>query len=132
MDALAGAPGVRSARFAPSDSARIERLLKAIEGVADRRARFRCAVVLAWPDGREDAAEGVVEGRIALTAEGRGGFGYDPVFVADEIGITFAAAAAADKALLSHRARAVRGARGSARRANVARSWWPVLVTRPR
>jgi len=108
VDALAGAPGVRSARFAPTDSARIERLLAAMEGLADRRARFRCAVVLAWPDGREDAAEGVVEGRIALTAEGRGGFGYDPVFVADEIGVTFAAAAVADKARVSHRARAVR------------------------
>ncbi len=113
VDALDGAPGVRSARFAASDTARIERLLASIDGVADRRARFRCAVVLAWPDGREATAEGIVEGRIAVAAEGGGGFGYDPVFIADEIGVTFAAAAAADKARVSHRARAVRALGGA-------------------
>jgi len=108
VDALGGAPGVRSARFAASDADRIGRLLAAIEGARDRRARFRCAVVLAWPDGREERAEGSVEGRIAQAAEGAGGFGYDPIFVADELGVTLAAAAAGDKARVSHRARAMR------------------------
>jgi XTP/dITP diphosphohydrolase len=108
VDALGGAPGVRSARFAESDAARIRRLLTALVGALDRRARFRCVVVLAWPDGREDDAEGVVEGRIALAEAGERGFGYDPIFVAGELGVTFAAATAADKARVSHRARAVR------------------------
>jgi len=109
VDALDGAPGVRSARFAASDPERIARLLAALEGVRDRRARFRCVVVLAWPDGREDHAEGIVAGRIAPVAEGEGGFGYDPIFVADDLGVTFAVAATADKARVSHRARAMRG-----------------------
>lgn len=106
--ALDGAPGVRSARFAPSDAERVARLLSALRGRSDRRARFRCVVVLAWPDGREERAEGVVDGRIAEAPAGSGGFGYDPVFVADELGCTFAAASPSDKARVSHRARAVR------------------------
>jgi XTP/dITP diphosphohydrolase len=108
VDALEGAPGVRSARFAPSDGERIARLLAAMAGSRNRRARFRCVVVLAWPDGREEQAEGIVDGRIAAAAAGGGGFGYDPIFVADELGVTFAAAGAADKARVSHRARAMR------------------------
>jgi XTP/dITP diphosphohydrolase len=109
VDALDGAPGVRSARFAASDAERIARLLAALEGARDRRARFRCVVVLAWPDGREEHAEGIVAGRIAPVAAGQGGFGYDPIFVADELGVTFAAAASVGKARVSHRARAMRG-----------------------
>lgn len=108
VEALAGAPGVRSARFAPSDGERITRLLDALRGVTDRRARFRAVVVLAWPDGREERAEGVCEGRIAEAATGGGGFGYDPVFVADALGRTFAEATAEEKARVSHRAGAVR------------------------
>ncbi len=108
VDALGGGPGVHSARYAPSDPARIARLLSALDGVVERGARFRCVVGLAWPDGREDHAEGLVEGRIALAATGEGGFGYDPVFVPDELGVTFAAAGAAAKARISHRSRAVR------------------------
>lgn len=108
VDALGGAPGVRSARFAASDTERIARLLAAIEGARDRRARFRCVVAVVWPDGREELAEGIVEGRIAPAPRGAGGFGYDPIFVADELGVTFAAAPAGDKARVSHRARAVR------------------------
>jgi XTP/dITP diphosphohydrolase len=108
VDALAGAPGVRSARFAPSDGERIATLLAALGGVTDRRARFRAVVVLAWPDGREVQAEGLCTGSIAESPDGRGGFGYDPVFVADDLGHTFAAATPDEKARVSHRARAVR------------------------
>lgn len=108
VDALGGAPGVRSARFAPSDDARIAKLLAALRDVTDRGARFRAVVVLAWPDGREEQAEGLCAGRIAATPDGAGGFGYDPVFVAAELGRTFAAATAAEKARVSHRARAMR------------------------
>jgi XTP/dITP diphosphohydrolase len=108
VDALSGAPGVRSARFAPSDAARIARLLDALRGVGDRRARFRCAVALAWPDGRTESAGGACSGWIAERPDGAGGFGYDPIFVSDELGRTFAAATAEEKARVSHRARAVR------------------------
>lgn len=124
VDALGGAPGVRSARFAPSDAQRVDRLLTALLGVADRRACFRCVVVLAWPDGRTEEAEGVCAGRVAEHADGAGGFGYDPVFVSDELGLgrTFASAPERDKARVSHRARAMRALGGRlAARSGVAR-----------
>jgi XTP/dITP diphosphohydrolase len=106
VDALAGAPGLRSARWAATDAERIAKLLAALAGVADRRARFRCAMVLAWSEGRVEIAEGVCAGRIADAPIGAGGFGYDPVFVSDDLGVSFAVAPAADKARVSHRARA--------------------------
>jgi len=99
---------VRSARWAPTDAARIAKLLGALEGVADRSARFVCAVALAWPDGRVDVAEGRCGGHVATAPSGAGGFGYDPAFVSDELGRTFAQASAAEKDRVSHRARAVR------------------------
>jgi XTP/dITP diphosphohydrolase len=108
VDALAGAPGIRSARYAPSDAERIARLVAALERIEDRRARFRCVVVLAWPDGRTESAEGVCAGRIAERPDGAAGFGFDPIFVSDELGRTFAAATAGEKGRVSHRARAVR------------------------
>ena len=110
VDALAGAPGLTSARYAATDEARIEKLLTALGGVrvAARRARFRCVVALAWPDGHVESAEGGCVGRIADAPAGRGGFGYDPVFVPSELTCTFASATPAEKARLSHRARAVR------------------------
>jgi XTP/dITP diphosphohydrolase len=108
--ALGGAPGLQSARFAPTDHERVERLLSALEGVGDagRRAVFRCVVALAWPDGRVVTAEGVCPGRITGAPAGERGFGYDPVFVPDGLGRTFAAATGEEKQRLSHRARAVR------------------------
>ncbi len=106
VDALDGAPGLRSARWAATDADRIAKLLAALAGVADRRARFRCAMALAWPEGHVEIAEGVCEGRIAAAPLGAGGFGYDPVFVSDDLGASFAVAPAADKARVSHRARA--------------------------
>ncbi len=108
VDALRGAPGVLSARLAGSDSQRIAALLTRLAGTTDRRARFRCVVALAWPDGRVVTAEGTCDGTIAERPAGGGGFGYDPIFVADELGCTFAAASAEEKARISHRARAVR------------------------
>jgi len=109
VDALGGAPGVRSARWAPDDAARIARLLAALANADDRRARFVCAVALAWPDGPVETARGEVAGTIARASSGAGGgFGYDPVFVATELGRTFAQASAEEKSRVSHRARAVR------------------------
>lgn len=113
VEALDGAPGIRSARYAgpgADDRDRVGGLLAALIGVpADARgARFRCAVALAWPDGRVVTAEGECRGRIAAESVGEGGFGYDPIFVADELGRTFASVSAQEKQQLSHRARAMR------------------------
>ena len=114
VDALAGAPGLHSARWAgvqASDQDRVRGLLAAVADVPDdrRTARFVCVAALAWPDGRVHFATGVVHGRIASAPAGEGGFGYDPVFLPDELAGTFASVPSADKARVSHRARAVRG-----------------------
>lgn len=110
MAALGGAPGVRSARYATDghDFAANNRLLLAnLEGVADRRARFRTVISLIL-GGRERLFEGVVEGRIAERETGAEGFGYDPLFVPEGSERTFAEMTAAEKNAVSHRARAVR------------------------
>jgi XTP/dITP diphosphohydrolase len=113
VDALAGAPGVYSARYAGEQATYADNVAKLVEALAevegDRRARFRTVALAAWPDGREVVAEGTVEGDIALEPRGDGGFGYDPVFVPSEgDGRTFAEMPAADKHRLSHRGRAFR------------------------
>lgn len=108
VDALGGAPGVWSARWAADDAARIARVLTGLAGRADRRARFVCAVALAWPDGGVVTATGICPGAIAVAPAGQGGFGYDPIFVADALGRTFAEAGAAEKDAISHRAVAIR------------------------
>ena len=110
--ALDGAPGLYSARFAgerATYSDNVARLLRDLDGVSpDRRgARFRTVAVAVWPDGREEVAEGKVDGSIALSPRGRGGFGYDPVFIPTEgDGRTFAEMTADEKHAISHRARA--------------------------
>ena len=109
VDALGGAPAIRSARWAPSDGERVAKLLDALRDAVGtaRRARFRCVAALVWPDGRTITAEGECAGRIAGTPGGTGGFGYDPVFVPDGLDTTFAAAPPDVKQRLSHRARAL-------------------------
>lgn len=116
VDALDGAPGVRSARYAGDDASshdNVDKLLAELDRVGartptERAARFRTAVMVAWPDGRELLVEGVVEGSIATEAVGAGGFGYDSVFVPSEgDGRTFAEMGA-DKHDISHRGRAFR------------------------
>lgn len=110
VDSLAGAPGVYSARYAgegASDTANVEKLLAALEGERNRRARFRCVLALA-EDGKTAAIfSGEVEGRIRNAPAGRGGFGYDPVFVPDGYDGSFSELGPAVKNALSHRARAV-------------------------
>jgi len=114
VDALDGAPGVYSARFAGEGATyadNVEKLLKELDGVApDRRtARFETVALVRWPDGREVAATGAVDGLIATAARGDGGFGYDPVFVPREgDGRTFAELRPEEKHALSHRGRAFR------------------------
>ena len=117
VDALDGAPGVRSARYAGDDATyadNTERLLAELARVGamtpdSRRARFRTVVLVRRPDGTETIAEGTVEGTILDEARGTGGFGYDPVFVPDEgDGRTFAEMRAEEKHAISHRGRALR------------------------
>lgn len=109
VDALDGAPGVHTARFA-GDGARYEdnvaKLLESLDGRPERTARFRTVVALVFPDGVEFTAHGVLEGVIAESARGTGGFGYDPVFEVE--GSTLAEMSAEDKNQMSHRARAIR------------------------
>jgi len=114
VDALGGAPGVYSARFAGPDATyadNVARLLERLGGVEPphRTARFSTVAVAHWPDGREVAAIGEVDGTIAEAPRGSQGFGYDPVFVpAEGDGRTFAEMATAEKHALSHRGRAFR------------------------
>ena len=114
VDALGGAPGVYSARFAGPDATYADNctlLLRRLEGVAPERrtARFATVALAHWPDGREAAALGTVEGTIAHAARGEGGFGYDPVFVPGEgDGRTFSEMTSAEKHAISHRGRAFR------------------------
>jgi XTP/dITP diphosphohydrolase len=94
VDALDGAPGVHSSRFAGEGASyadNVAKLLAELEGKREasaRRARFRTVAVVAWPDGKEVVAEGEVKGTIALAPKGKLGFGYDPVFVPDDAGGT--------------------------------------------
>ncbi len=110
VDALGGAPGVYSARYAgedATDSDKINKLLSELDGEMERDAHFETAVVFIYPDGRELAVTGRVDGRITLSPKGDGGFGYDPVFYSTELGKTFAEATEAEKNSVSHRARAL-------------------------
>jgi XTP/dITP diphosphohydrolase len=113
--AFGGAPGIHSARWAgpgkdfAAAMARVEReVSKASQktGVENRRAAFVCALCLAYPDGRERAFEGRIEGRLVWPPRGEKGFGYDPMFLAEGCEITFGEMEAAEKHKISHRARA--------------------------
>lgn len=109
VEALGGEPGVRSARYATDGhdfEANNRLLLKNLEGVANRKARFRTVISLIL-DGEEHLFEGIVEGRIAESAAGCGGFGYDPLFIPDGYDCTFAEMSADEKNAISHRGRAV-------------------------
>lgn len=120
VSALGGAPGVRSARYAgepPNEEANVDRVLSELRGLGlvsprERRARFVTVAVARWPAGRELVAEGDVRGWVALQRRGKGGFGYDPVFVPDEgDGRTFGEmeeSSPGAKHRLSHRGRAFR------------------------
>ncbi|MDE0503507.1 MAG: XTP/dITP diphosphatase [Candidatus Poribacteria bacterium] len=113
VDALGGAPGVHSARYAGSDASdadRISKLLAAIKNVPDneRTGRFRCAVAIAEPSGRTDVVVGVCDGSIIRQLRGELGFGYDPVFVPQGYHQTFAELGEQIKNRISHRAKAFR------------------------
>jgi XTP/dITP diphosphohydrolase len=113
VDALGGAPGVYSARYAgdeASDRERMELLLSELARTGDdnRRARFVCAVAIAVPAGSiEHLSEGRCEGRIAQAPRGTGGFGYDPLFIPEGFEETFGELSSEIKGRISHRARAL-------------------------
>ena len=116
VEALGGAPGVRSARYAGAHgdtAANNAKLLRALEGVpAERRgARFVCALALALPGGATRTLRGECRGRIVEAGRGAGGFGYDPLFVPEGEALTFGELPVETKARLSHRARAFAEAR---------------------
>ncbi len=121
VDALGGAPGVYSARFAEMfapvgflaacegghDARNRAFLLDRLKGEKNRAAHFSCALVLVFPDGREICAEGRTFGRILEEEHGEHGFGYDPLFLSDDLNKTFGEAAEEEKNAVSHRGRAL-------------------------
>ena len=115
VDALAGAPGIYSARYAGANATEEEKIGKLLHELArigatdtPRGARFRCVVALAREGKLLGTFEGVVEGRIANDPRGNRGFGYDPVFIPEGVEQTFAELPADVKNAISHRAKAIR------------------------
>ena len=111
VDALDGAPGIYSARFAgeeKNDVANNQKLLRLLEGVSEtkRTGQFFCAIALVLPDGREYVVEGSCPGKILREARGEKGFGYDPLFFIEEKGKTFAEMSMEEKNAISHRGQA--------------------------
>jgi XTP/dITP diphosphohydrolase len=111
VDALHGAPGPRSARFsgtAATDATNNAKLLRLLDGVSDRRARYRAVAVLAMPNGEDFVGEGVFEGSIGTEPRGTSGFGYDPLFVPAGDERTAAELSFDEKNRISHRGLALR------------------------
>ncbi len=111
VDALDGAPGVYSARYAgegASDAQKIEKLLGELGDEKNRRAKFVTNAAFIFPDGREIVTQGEVHGRILYEPAGENGFGYDPVFYCTELEKSFAEATPEQKNSVSHRSRALK------------------------
>jgi len=114
VDALGGAPGVFSARYAGAgadDQANNDKVLAAMTGIADRRARFVSAVAVATADGREWVVRATMEGRLLEAPDGDGGFGYDPLFRTEGQTVSNGRLSPEDKDRLSHRGKALRAIR---------------------
>lgn len=110
VEALGGAPGIYSARYSGShgdDKANREKLLEVLKGVENRKAKFAASVVLYRKDGTYIRGDGETSGKIAFLEEGNGGFGYDPIFISDDLGKSFGLASAEEKNAVSHRKRAL-------------------------
>jgi len=113
VEGLGGLPGVHSARYAgdkASDAENVAKLLKMLQirSPANRKAQFRCVLVAYDPAGAEHVVEGTVSGTISTSARGKGGFGYDPVFIPEQNDKTFSELGPAVKNQISHRAKAIR------------------------
>lgn len=108
IDALGGKPGIYSARYAETPQKRIERVLRELDGISNRKAHFICAMTLISPTGEVAAAyEGICEGSIITEARGINGFGYDPIFLPDGYNQTIAELSEDEKNRISHRSRAL-------------------------
>ena len=110
VEALGGAPGVKSARYAgenASDQDNINKLLQELEGKSNRKAAFECVLSITVPSGPALTYEGRCEGEITLQPQGKNGFGYDPVFYYPAYGKTFAEISGDEKNRVSHRGRAL-------------------------
>jgi XTP/dITP diphosphohydrolase len=110
VDALGGAPGIYSARFAGeghNDDKNIDKLLSLMSGIKKRQAKFFTALALIYPDGRRIEVCGETSGEITEMRMGNGGFGYDPVFFSYELKKTFGEASEAEKNAVSHRGKAL-------------------------
>lgn len=108
IEALNGAPGVHSARFAGEQKdfrANTKKVLHLMDGIMNRNARFRTVIALIM-SGKEYIFEGIVSGKIGIEERGTGGFGYDPIFIPDGEKLTFAEMSLNEKSRISHRARA--------------------------
>ena len=104
VDALEGAPGIYSSRYADNDQLRINRLLEELRDQKTRTAQFSCAVALAQPDGTIALeTQGICRGEILTEPRGARGFGYDPIFYVPALNKTFAEMSAAEKQAISHR-----------------------------
>ncbi|MFM2431166.1 MAG: hypothetical protein RLZZ511_2379 [Cyanobacteriota bacterium] len=104
IDALDGAPGIFSARYAETNQARIDRVLQEMQGKSNRGAQFVCAIAVARPDGTiAIQEEGVCRGEILTAMQGTGGFGYDPIFYVPAAAKTYAEMSQDEKHRLSHR-----------------------------
>ena len=111
VDALGGAPGVYSSSYGGDDldnDGRCEFLLKSIEKMEQRGAKFVCTIVCAYPDGKVISAQGECSGKLALSPRGSNGFGYDPIFIADGKDKTMAELPPDEKNAISHRGKAIR------------------------
>ena len=111
VDALDGAPGIFSARYAGvhgDDAANNRKLLSELDGIDDRGAHYVCAIACVFPDGRHFTVEGTCEGQILSAPRGGGGFGYDPLFLIPETGKTFAEMTPDEKNARSHRTAALK------------------------
>ena len=114
VDALGGAPGIYSARFASvdggnaDDEANNDLLLSKLQGAQNRQAHYTCAMVIAYPDGREVSAEGYMHGEILTERHGTGGFGYDPIFRPDGYSVSVGEITDEEKNRISHRSNALK------------------------
>ena len=110
VTALGGAPGIYSARYSGEDAddkKNNEKLLSELGGKSDRSAKFVCCIACVFPDGRKLTVRGETHGIILESADGEGGFGYDPLFYVPELGKTYALMGAEEKNAISHRGRAI-------------------------
>lgn len=111
VDFLKGAPGVYTARYAGEDATyqdNINKLLDALKGESNRRAHFRCVCIVYFPDGKELVSTGQLDGQITTSPKGRGGFGYDPIFLPNGFSKTLSELPTQLKNQISHRSKALR------------------------